>query len=260
MSGRDPNGRSEERVAGSMSALAMLKAGLAGPAPCGGLTVRVGESEALLRASGALWIEAARALVVADLHFEKGSSYALKGQMLPPYDTRETVSRLEREIAATTPEILVFLGDSFHDRAAHARLAAEDAARIAALAEGRRLIWVVGNHDADGPGESLPGEVVDEIALGGLLLRHEPQAGVQPGEVSGHLHPCAKIRGAGGKVRRRCFVTDGERLILPAFGAYTGGLNVLDAAYRGLFARPPLAAALGAGKVHAIDWRSLAPD
>ena len=238
----------------------MLRNGTAIGSPCGGLTVRVGEAHALLRPSGALWIEAARALVVADLHFEKGSSYAAKGQMLPPYDTRETVSRLEREIAATAPDILIFLGDSFHDRAAHARLAAEDAARIAALAVGRTLIWVIGNHDADGPGGALPGEVEAELTVGGLLLRHEPQPGLQPGEVSGHLHPCAKVRGAAGRVRRKCFVTDGERLILPAFGAYTGGLNILDEAYRGLFARPPLAAALAAGKVHAIDWRSLAPD
>ena len=238
----------------------MLRSGDAAASPCGGLTVRVGRAEALLRTSGALWIEAARALVVADLHFEKGSSYAMGGQMLPPYDTRETVSRLEREIAATAPDLLIFLGDSFHDRAAHARLAAEDAARIAALATGRTLIWVVGNHDADGPGDSLPGETRAELDVGGLLLRHEPQKGLQPGEVSGHLHPCAKVRGTGGRVRRKCFVTDGDRLILPAFGAYTGGLNILDQAYRGLFARPPLAAALGAGKVHAIDWRSLAPD
>jgi DNA ligase-associated metallophosphoesterase len=243
-----------------MSALAMLRSGAAAGSPCGGLAVRVGEAQALLRASGALWIEAARALVVADLHFEKGSSYARKGQMLPPYDTRETVCRLEREVAATAPDILVFLGDSFHDRTAAARLASEDAARIAALATGRTLIWVVGNHDADGPGEHLPGEIAAEVDIGGLILRHEPQAGSQPREVSGHLHPCAKVRGTGGRVRRKCFVTDGERLILPAFGAYTGGLNVLDAAFAGLFLRPPLAAALGVGKVHAIDWRSLAPD
>jgi hypothetical protein len=119
---------------------------------------------------------------------------------------------------------------------------------------------VVGNHDADGPGEHLPGDIAAELDLGGLILRHEPRAGAQHREVSGHLHPCAKIRGAAGQVRRKCFLTDGERLILPAFGAYTGGLNVLDAAFRGLFARPPLAAALGTAKVHAIDWRSLAPD
>ncbi|MDB5431748.1 MAG: phosphoesterase [Caulobacter sp.] len=237
----------------------MLKSGAAAGSPCGSLRVRLGATEAMLRPSGALWVEHVRALVVADLHFEKGSSYAVRGQMLPPYDTRETVGRLEREVEATAPSLLIFLGDSFHDRKAHARLAPQDAARIAALSVGRTLVWVTGNHDADGPGD-LPGEVEAEMTLAGLLLRHEPERGPQPGEVSGHLHPCAKIRGTGGRVRRKCFVTDGERLILPAFGAYTGGLNVLDRAFAGMFGMLPMAAALGVGRVHAIDWRSLAPD
>ncbi|MFZ5670806.1 MAG: ligase-associated DNA damage response endonuclease PdeM [Pseudomonadota bacterium] len=227
--------------------------------PCGGLAVAVNGEAAVLRASGALLLPAHGALVVADLHFEKGSAYAARGQLLPPYDTRETLSRLEREIADAAPALLVFLGDSFHDGAAEDRLDAEDAARLAALASGRRLAWVVGNHDADGP-RALPGEVADELALGGLVLRHEPRAGRRPGEVAGHLHPAARVAGRGGRVRRRCFVTDGERLVLPAFGAYAGGLNVRDAAFSGLFAGPPLAAVLGAGRVHPIGWRSLVAD
>jgi hypothetical protein len=121
------------------------------------------------------------------------------------------------------------------------------------------LVWVVGNHDADGP-RALPGEVADELKLCGLTLRHEPFAGPQPGEVSGHLHPAARVKATLGSVRRRCFVTDAERLILPAFGAYAGGLNVRDAAFAGLFARPPLAGALGRDRVHAVGWRSLGPD
>jgi hypothetical protein len=106
----------------------------------------------------------------------------------------------------------------------------------------------------------LPGEVVGEVSLAGLTLRHEPSAGAAPGEAAGHLHPAAKVRAIRGTVRRRCFVTDGERIILPAFGAYAGGLNVRDAAFAGLFARPPLAGALGKARVHAIGWRSLAAD
>ena len=93
-----------------------------------------------------------------------------------------------------------------------------------------------------------------------LILRHEPQPGLQPGEVSGHLHPAARVKSLRGSVRRRCFVTDAERLILPAFGAYAGGLNVRDPAFAGLFTRPPLAGALGFGRVHAVGWRSLGPD
>lgn len=226
---------------------------------CGGVRLSLAGAEVLLRPSGALWDIERRALVVADLHLEKGSAYAARGQLLPPFDTSETLGRLEAEVAALSPAIVVLLGDSFHDRAAEDRLAAADAERLHALASGRRLVWVVGNHDADGP-RAAPGDVVDVLELGPLVLRHEPLAGVQPGEVSGHLHPCARVRAASGAVRRRCFVTDTERAVLPAFGAYAGGLNVRDRAFAGLFARPPLAAALGRGRVHAVGWRSLSPD
>lgn len=228
-------------------------------AVCGGLRTQVGPAEALLRVSGALWLEAERALVVADLHLEKGSSYAARGQMLPPYDTRETLRRLRAEIEALTPSSVILLGDTFHDRNAESRLAPEDAEGLRDLAKGRTLIWVVGNHDAEGP-QALPGQTADELMLCGLTLRHEPLPGRQSGEVAGHLHPAARVKAARGSVRRRCFVTDAERIILPAFGAYAGGLNVRDRAFTGLFARPPLAGALGSDRVHAVGWRSLADD
>ena len=228
-------------------------------AACGSLRTAIGATEAMLRCSGALWLAAERALVVADLHLEKGSAYAARGQMLPPYDTRETLRRLAAEVEALVPAVVVLLGDTFHDRRSEARLAPDDAEALRDLARGRTLIWVVGNHDADGP-RALPGEVADELTLCGLLLRHEPRAGLQPGEVSGHLHPAARVKATRGSVRRRCFVTDCERAILPAFGAYAGGLNVRDAAFAGLFARPPLTGALGFGRVHAVGWRSLVGD
>jgi len=227
---------------------------------CGGLKIDISGTRATLRCSGALWLEGERTMVVADLHFEKGSSYAARfGQMLPPYDTRETLDRLERELAALNPATLVFLGDSFHDGAGEDRLPADDRSRIAALALGRELVWAVGNHDADGP-RALPGVVVDEAAIAGLTFRHEPLPGAQPGEVAGHLHPAAKVTSGRATVRRRCFVTDGARLVLPAFGAFTGGLNIMDAAFAPLFGAPPLAAALGRGRVHAVGWKSLRPD
>ncbi|WP_296457393.1 ligase-associated DNA damage response endonuclease PdeM [Phenylobacterium sp.] len=228
-------------------------------AACGGLATAVRGVDVVMRASGALWIAGERALVVADLHLEKGSSYAARGQMLPPYDTRETLRRLAAEVAALAPKVVVLLGDTFHDRRAEGRLAADDAERLRALAVGRTLVWVVGNHDADGP-QALPGETADDLALAGLILRHEPRAGVQPGELAGHLHPAAKVRAPRGTIRRRCFVTDGERAILPAFGAYAGGLNVRDPAFAGMFVRPPLAGALGPTNVRAIGWRRLAED
>jgi uncharacterized protein len=232
---------------------------VANPAPCGSLWFEVAGAEACLRRSGALWIEAEAMLVAADLHLEKGSAYAARGQLLPPYDTAATLSRLEAEIAALAPRTVVLLGDSFHDGRATLRLGEGDARRIAALAQGRTLVWIVGNHDREGL-DGLDGEVAETLAVGPLVLRHDPAPGQAPGEVAGHLHPCAKVRGPGGTIRRRCFLTDGERLVLPAFGAYAGGLNARDPAFAGLFAQPPIAAALGERKVHPIGWNALVPD
>ena len=244
---------------------------------CGGLRLALQGAEVTMRCSGALWLADQRTLVVADLHLEKGSSYAARGQLLPPYDTRETLRRLEAEVVALAPATVILLGDTFHDRRSEGRLAADDAERLRVLATGRRLVWVIGNHDADGP-QALPGDVADELTLAGLTFRHEPQAGPQPGEVAdeltlagltfrhqpqtgpkpgevaGHLHPAARVKAPRGTVRRRCFITEGERMILPAFGAYAGGLNVRDAAFAGMFARAPLAGALGPQRVRAIGW------
>ena len=226
---------------------------------CGGLHMAVANAMTLLRPSGAMWLQSARALVVADLHFEKGSFFAMRGQMLPPYDTGDTLDRLEAEIDRLAPAIVVCLGDSFHDADGEARLSARDAARIAGLGAGRTLVWIAGNHD-EAAGFSLTGEVADEISIGGLVLRHEPLPGAQAGEAAGHLHPCARVSHRGLSVRRRCFVTDGTRIVLPAFGSFTGGLNVRDVAYAALFETPPVAVALGKERVHAVGWKSLRPD
>jgi DNA ligase-associated metallophosphoesterase len=227
--------------------------------PCGSCRLTVAGETVTLRASGALWLEAASTLIVADVHFEKGSAYAARGQMLPPFDTRETLRRLEAEAQATNAARIVFLGDAFHDGKAEARLEDGDREHLQRLGEQRQLVWIVGNHDAEGP-KALPGEVIDDLAYGTLILRHEPADGPARGEVAGHLHPCARVVGRGGSVRRRCFVTDGERLILPAFGAYAGGLNVRDEAFAGLFVRAPIIVALGQAKCHAVGWRMLVGD
>ena len=156
------------------------------------------------------------------------------------------------------------MGDSFHDPRAVARLLPEDALRLTGLAIGRRLVWIEGNHDTrrgeTALGGVLPGEVAEEIVVEGLTLRHEPLPGPRPGEVSGHLHPAARVSAAGRAVRRKCFLTDGERLILPAFGAYAGGLNARDPAFAGLFTRPPTAAMLGMDKVRPVPWSALLRD
>jgi DNA ligase-associated metallophosphoesterase len=206
--------------------------------------------------SGAVWIECARTLICADLHLEKGSAYARRGQLLPPYDTRETLRRLALDAAAWAPEQIVLLGDTLHDGDAGARIDGEDAEALGVIARGRTLLWIIGNHDPEGPGD-LPGETAETLAIDSLILRHEPQAGDQPGEVAGHLHPCARVVGQSRSVRRRCFVTDGRRLILPAYGAYAGGLSIRDGAFSGMFARPPLVGAIGSKRVHAVSWASV---
>lgn len=227
--------------------------------PCGGVALGLGAAEVLLRPSGALWIASERTLVVADLHLEKGSAYAARGQLLPPYDTRETLARLTAEAAQLRPRTIVLLGDTFHDGAGEDRLSAADVAALKAIGSVAELVWIVGNHDVDGP-KALPGVVAAEWSVSGLRLTHEPTEGPAGAELAGHLHPCARVKGRVASVRRRCFVTDGERLVLPAFGAFAGGLNVRDAAFARLFVRAPLAIALGERRAHAVGWDQLRGD
>jgi uncharacterized protein len=238
---------------------AALRPGDMATHPLGGLALTLAGERVVCRPSGALWLEVRGALIVADLHLEKASFYATHGQMLPPYDTAETLRRLGAEVAALAPRVVVFLGDSFHDREGRGRLAPANAAKLCALGASRTLVWVTGNHDPIGP-RGLPGETVATLSLGALRLVHEPTQGDPLGEVAGHLHPCARVRARGASVRRRCFATDGRRVVLPAFGALAGGLNIRDAAFGPLFRARPLAAVLGAGRVHAVGWASLRDD
>ena len=209
--------------------------------------------------AGALWWAEEGLLVVADLHLEKGSSYARRGRMLPPYDTPETLARLSCLVDLFDPRAVLALGDSFHDDGGAARLSRSHRETLTALQAGRDWIWVAGNHDP-APHE-LPGSHVASLALGPVLFRHEPAGEAARGEIAGHLHPSARVLGRGRSVRRRCFAGDGHRLILPAFGAYAGGLNVLDRAFAGLFAPPTFRAfMLGDERVYAVGRRALLPD
>jgi len=202
------------------------------------MLINVAEEPVHLRASGTLWLPQFSTLVVADLHLEKGSAYAKGGQLLPPYDTRDTLERLATEIRSLNPKKLVLLGDSLHDMDAVNRVARDDADAIRQIAQSLELIWISGNHDPDG-GAAFGGRSIQTLNLGRLKLCHEPKSGEAFGEVAGHLHPCAKLRGSGLTIRRRCFITDGKRLILPAFGSYTGSLNIFDKAFSGLFDSQP---------------------
>ena len=208
---------------------------------------------ALPDVSGALWLGDHGALVVSDLHFEKGSAYARRGVMLPPYDTAATLARLADVVARFAPKVIVALGDSFHDGGGPARMGDADRAALRALQQGREWIWISGNHDPEPP-DDLGGLCAGEIRLGALTLRHEPQAGSSPGEIAGHLHPVARVSAPAGTLRRRCFASDGLRCIMPAFGAFAGGLNIRDAAFAPLFSQAPVVAhVMGRSRIYAVS-------
>ncbi len=213
---------------------------------------------AVLDLSGALALPDEGALLVADLHFEKGSSFARRGMFLPPYDTRETLASLKAVVERFSPRTVIALGDSFHDVGGPDRLGDEERAMLAAVQAGRAWIWVTGNHDRVLP-ETLGGEVVGEMRLGALTLRHEPVPG-EAAEVAGHLHPVGKVVMRGRSARRRCFLTDGARCVMPAFGAYAGGLNACDAAFKPLFPNGFTAHLLGTERIFVIARSMLCRD
>jgi hypothetical protein len=191
----------------------------------------------MLDPAGAAFWPAKRVLIVADLHFEKSTSLAARGALLPPYDTRATLERLNRLVRLYRPKKVIALGDSFHDRDAASRLHPDNRARIEAMAREAQFIWITGNHDAAPTG--MPGVSVAQYREGPFTFRHqaEPVLGPREIEISGHFHPKASIEARAKRVSRPCFVTDGARLMMPAFGAYTGGLDVHDPAISRLFPR-----------------------
>jgi DNA ligase-associated metallophosphoesterase len=214
----------------------------------------------LADSSGALYWHGERALLVADLHLEKGSAHANRGALLPPYDTRETLARLAEVIARYDPARVIALGDSFQDAGGPARIGADDLETLAMLQGKRDWTWIAGNHDPE-IGARVGGRLCSEVRLAGLTLRHAPAAGGATHEIAGHLHPAAKLSMYGATVRRPCFVGNGRRLVLPAFGAFTGGLNVLDEAFRPLFGNGAMAVwVLGQEGLYPVATRLLSAD
>lgn len=210
--------------------------------------------------AGALYWPDERLLIVADLHLEKGSAFAKRGVLLPPYDTATTLARLACLVERYAPRLLIALGDSFHDGKGPLRMSAADRAALGTLQRGRDWIWIGGNHDPDLP-DVIGGQCADVVALGPLTLRHEPSENTCGGEIAGHLHPVARIAQRGRAVSRRCFAGDGGRLIMPAFGAYAGGLNVRDRAISGLFNAAAFTAhMLGPNRLYAIAAERCLPD
>ncbi|TRL42939.1 ligase-associated DNA damage response endonuclease PdeM [Rhizobium straminoryzae] len=225
--------------------------------PVSGAEIRVNGVAALCDPLGALYLPAEECLVVSDLHLEKGAAFARRGMMLPPYDTLATLNLLSAVIARYDPKTVISLGDNFHDRRGSQLMPEEFRAMIRALASGRDFIWVNGNHDPDGVFD-LPGRSADELALSGLVFRHEPSLISGRGEVAGHLHPSATVSRRGRYVRRACFATDGKRLVMPAFGVLTGGLDLKHKAMHGLFDRNDLIAhLLGRDRIYSVRFGSL---
>jgi len=191
---------------------------------------------------GALYWPARSALLVADLHLEKASWYARGGQMLPPYDSQATLSALARIRHETGAREIWCLGDSFHDREGCTRLSDEAQAMLRDLTATTRWTWIIGNHDA-GMIDHCGGEIVAEAEVDGLLLRHEAAPDEMRPELSGHFHPKLRLQLRGKQVARRCFVATRRKLILPAFGALTGGLDAHD---------PVILRAVGGGAAQAL--------
>jgi hypothetical protein len=211
------------------------------PSPQGGGEQRTGRSEITVAGAalvadcaGALYWPDESLLAVADLHLEKGSAFAARGVLLPPYDTAATLARLAMLIERYAPRLVIALGDSFHDGGGPARMSDISRAGLKALQRGRDWLWIAGNHDPD-PADNIGGRFAEILALGPLTFRHEPSPHPCDGEIAGHLHPQARIARRGRAVSRRCFASDGKRLVMPAFGAYAGGLNVRDRAIVSLF-------------------------
>ena len=200
--------------------------------------------------SGALFWEEQGLLVVSDLHLEKGSSFARRGVLLPPYDTAATLALLGILIGRRNPRMVIALGDSFHDSDAHNRLSRADSEAIVAMQARRDWIWISGNHDPALPSD-IGGIVAEEVAVGPIVFRHEPTGA--PGEIAGHLHPKARVATRGRSMERRCFACDSERAVMPAFGAYTGGLSIRDAAFAKIFQTLGfMAHVLGDNRLHSI--------
>ena len=173
---------------------------------------------------GALFWPSENALLVADLHLEKASWFARFGQLLPPYDSHATLSALARDIDRSGTTTLYCLGDSFHDRFGCDRLPADARALLTSLTARLDWVWITGNHDA-GFVDHCGGRIAEELTVAGIVLRHEAVAGDPTPEISGHFHPKLRLHRKGRNVSRRCYVATATKLILPAYGSLTGGLD-----------------------------------
>ena len=218
----------------------------------------------LLDPAGALVWPRLGLLAVADLHLEKGSACAGRGQLVPPWDSAATLARLAGLVTRHAPRTIVAVGDSFHDAHAAARLSPADAALLATIGQAAQIVWVRGNHDPLPPA-GVAGICCETFAADGLLFRHQALASGHdpsgaPGEVSGHFHPKARVSTRAGEIVRPCFMTDAARIMLPSFGAYTGGLDVRSPAIARHFIHGGQAFLLGRDKVFCFSVAAAGQD
>ena len=206
---------------------------------------------------GVLYLPNSKTLIVSDLHLEKGAAFARRGLLHPPYDTSQTLDKLHQCIDYFAPQTVISLGDSFHDQLGSEFLPEMARSQLKQMQTGRDWIWISGNHDPK-PHKSIEGDCMEEVTCETLQLRHEPSDDDKIGEISGHLHPAAVITRRGKSVRRACFATDGNRLIMPSFGATTGGLSLKHKAFKGLFDTKNLFAhVLGKEQIYPISWSKM---
>lgn len=204
-----------------------------GVIPRPSLMIKINGQDVMCNADGTALFNNARMLVVSDLHLEKGRALSATSPV-PQYDTDATLIALEEAILRDKPDEVLFLGDSFHRADLAKSLAQHHQDKLQELAHGRNFIWVLGNHDPNLP-DFLPGEVAMDYVNSNITFRHIAQPAIIGGEVSGHYHPKVRIKTKVRAISGKCFIHDGQRLIMPAFGAYTGGLSVFDQAIADLF-------------------------
>lgn len=205
--------------------------------------------------SGALFWPCQNTLLVADLHLEKMSSFAKSRQFFPPYDTKATLAKLQRDLIETGAIRIISLGDSFHRDEGTTTLLPQDRAAITSFVAQHDWIWIAGNHDPSA--HSLGGQCCDELFIEGLTLSHEPDAKFAP-QIAGHLHPGARIRIKGRSTKRPCFVCDQSRLIMPSYGVSTGNLNVLHPAFKSVINKDEMRIfAIGRDQIYPVSAKYL---
>ena len=221
-------------------------------------TTVLGGIELIPALSGALFVPSHETLIIADLHLEQGTSLARRGIHVPPYDTAITLDLLHNVIEHAKPKRLIFLGDTFHDGEAELRLDHSHIASLQKLTTQYETFWICGNHDPEPP-KTIGGKAATMIMLGSIALRHEPKRHLQDEfEIAGHLHPGCGVNQRGRRIYGKCFIGDQTRLIMPAFGAYTGGLNISSKAFAGLFnAKTAQATMIGRAALHRFSGAKL---